>query len=113
MLPTKLRVKKELFPEIAKKGSFLSGENVYIRFLDRKDNKATHFSFIVPVKVDKTSVGRHRIKRKMTAAVEKSLSNLGTGLSILIYAKKDLSALPLSQIEEEILKLLSKIKTLN
>ena len=106
MLPTNRRVKKEAFPKIMKEGLLLSTENFYARLLDRKDNKSSLFSFVVPAKVKKTSVGRHLIKRRMTAAVEKSLITQKLGFSIIIFAKKDISTLPSSQLKIELGRLL-------
>jgi len=113
MLPSNRRVKRDFFPEIIKKGAFLHGKNVYLRYLERKDDKPSLFSFIVPVKVKKTSVGRHLIKRKMSSVVEKHLKKIKPGLNCLFFSKNDLSAQPFSTIEAEILDLLSKIKALN
>lgn len=92
-----------------KKGVFLHGNNFYLKVLDRQDDKKSLFSFVVPAKIIKTSVGRHQIKRKMTAVVEKVLNKIKPSLSILMFLKKDVSHLPYSAIEKEILILLSKV----
>jgi ribonuclease P protein component len=117
MLPTNRRVKKEFFSEIIKNGSFLPGNNFYLKFVNRNGStsspQVTTFSFVVPAKIVKTSVGRHLIKRKMTAAVEKVLVNLKTGYSVIVFNKKDVTTLTYKDIEREILDLLSKIKVLN
>ena len=112
MLPLKSRVKKDLFPKIMKEGSFLHGGSFYLRLLDRKDSLPTLFAFVVPNKVKKTSVGRHLIKRKMSAVVEKLLINLKPGFSTVIFAKKDVSKAPYSEIEKEIIELLKKARIL-
>ena len=110
MLPIKRRVKKELFPKIMKEGIFLHGINFYLRFIDRKDSLPSLFSFVVPNKVKKTSVGRHLIKRKMTAVVEKLLTTLKPGFSVIIFAKKDVSKVSFGETEKEIIELLRKAK---
>jgi ribonuclease P protein component len=112
MLPIKIRVKKESFAKIMKEGVFVHGTNFYLRLLDRKDEKPSLFSFVVPNKVKKTSVGRHLIKRRMSAVVENLLTTLKSGYSVLFFAKKDVSALPYSEIEKEITELLRKAKLL-
>lgn len=106
MLPIKRRVKKEFFPEIMKNGRFLSGNNLYLRLLDRKDDKPSLFSFVVPNKVKKTSVGRHLIKRQITAVVEKVLNDIRPGFSVIIFVKNDISAFSYKKIEKEILDLI-------
>ena len=113
MLPIKRRVKKESFPKIMKDGVFLHAPNLYLRFLDRKDESPSLFGFVVPNKVKKTSVGRHLIKRKMSAVVEKALSDIKSGLSVIIFCKKDVSTLSYTEIEKEILELLMKAKILS
>ncbi len=109
MLPINSRVKKELFPKIMKEGVFLHGINFYMRFLDRKDSLPSLFSFVVPNKVKKTSVGRHLIKRRMSAVVEKLLITLKPGISAIIFAKKDVSKAPFGDVEKEIIELLKKV----
>lgn len=111
MLPTKRRIKKEFFPKIIKEGVFVSGDNFYLRLLNRKDNLPTLFAFVVPLKVKKTSVGRHLIKRKLTAVVEKVLLDIKPDFSIIFFVKKDVSRL--LNIEKEVLGLLTKVQVLN
>jgi ribonuclease P protein component len=113
MLPTKRRVKKESFAKIMKDGVFLHAPNLYLRFLDRKDESPSLFGFVVPNKVKKTSVGRHLIKRKLTAMVEKALPNTKSGLSCLFFVKKDTTLLSDIEIEKEIIDLLKKGKILS
>jgi len=112
MLPTKNRVKKEFFAEIMKNGQFFHGENLYLRLLMKKEQKSPTFSFIIPNKVKKTSVGRHLIKRRISAVVEKALSNIKTDSSGLVFVKKDVSRLPYSEITKEVVVLLKKAKIL-
>jgi ribonuclease P protein component len=113
MLPINRRVKKESFAKIMTGGVFVHAPNFYLRLLDRKDAKPSLFGFVVPNKVIKTAVGRHLLKRKMTAVVEKLLITLKTGSSVVIFAKKDVSTLPYLEIEKEILELLKKAKILS
>ena len=113
MLPIKRRVKKESFEKIMKEGVFLHSNNFYLKFLNKKDDSLSSFSFIVPVKVKKTSVGRHLIKRKMAAAVEKFLSTVKPGFSCLVFAKNDISVLSYTEKEKEITLSFIKAKILN
>lgn len=113
MLSLKRRVKKESFEKIIKDGVFLRTDNFFVRFLDKKDNLPSRFAFVVPIKVKKTSVGRHLIKRKMTTVVEKIIANSKKGLSCIIFARKDISSLPYIETEKEIVGLLKKTEILN
>jgi len=113
MLPIKRRVKKESFEKIMKDGVFLHSVNFYIRYFNRKDDLPSRFAFIVPAKVMKTSVGRHLIKRMMTAGVEKKLPAIKQGVSCIFFIKKDISAFSTSEIGKEIVAILEKAKLLN
>ncbi len=112
MLPTNRRIKKEFFTKIVKTGFFVHSDNFYLIYLNN-NNLPSCFSFVVSNKVNKTSVGRHLLKRRMSKVVEKVLSKVKIGLSSLIYAKKGASLLLYSDIEKEILKLLNKANLLN
>ena len=96
-----------------KEGVFFHATNFYLRLLDRNDGLPTLFAFVVPNKVKKTSVGRHLIKRKMSAVVEKLLITTKPGFLAILLAKKDVSTLPYKEIEKEIIELLKKAKILN
>lgn len=113
MLPIIRRIKKESFEKIMKEGVFLPAKNFYMRFLDRKDDQISQFSFIVPSKVEKTSVGRHLIKRKMTNIIEQVLPSVKPGFSCLLYAKSSAPLLSYEEIKKEILNLLEKEGVLN
>jgi ribonuclease P protein component len=110
MLPLKRRIKKDSFDKIMKEGLFLHGTNLYLRVLDRKDSLPSLFAFVIPAKVQKTSVGRHLIKRRLSAVVENLLISIKTGLSVILLAKKDVSTLPYLELEKEITELLKKAK---
>ena len=110
MLPTNRRIKKDSFSKIMKEGLFLHGINLYLRILDRKDTLPTLLAFVVPAKVQKTSVGRHLIKRRLTAAVENLLITIKPGFSVIFIAKKDISTLPYLELEKEVVDLLKKSK---
>jgi ribonuclease P protein component len=113
MLPIKRRINKDSFTKAMKEGVFVHSTNFYLRLLARKDTKPSLFAFIVPAKIRKTSVGRHLIKRKMSAVIEKTLKDIKEGYSCFIFAKKDVSALPYRNIEAEIMSLLKEVKMLN
>lgn len=112
MLPIKRRIKKELFPRIAKEGSFVHGDNFYFRLLENKDEKPSLFAFVVSAKVKNTSVGRHLIKRQLSAVIEGVLETIRGGFYCIVYVKNDVSHLPHQAIKKEIIKLLEKARLL-
>ncbi len=107
MLAQARRVKKELFPTVLKSGRTFFGQAFYVKVLKRKDLGPSLFSFVVPAKVLKTSVGRHKLKRQMSSVVEKVLINDQKGLNIIFFVKNK----PKNKIEikQEILDLLLKV----
>jgi len=113
MLPIKRRVRKESFEKIIKDGFFIHANYFYLKALNRNDEKPSLFGFVVPNKIKKTSVGRHLIKRKMSAVVEKFLLKVRLGFSCVFFLKKDIFTPSYKEIEKEILELLKKAKILN
>lgn len=106
MLPAKNRVKKEAFPNIVKNGKLFSGNFFYSRCLDRGDKGPNLFSFVVPSKAVKTSVGRHQLKRQASAVIEDVYARFAKqGFSIIIFAKNGISKKSYSQIQKDILDL--------
>jgi ribonuclease P protein component len=113
MLSTNRRIKKDSFNKIIKEGLFLCSNNFNLRLLDRKEDLPTLFAFVVPAKVKKTSVGRHLIKRRISAVVEKLLINLKPSFFVLLFVKKDISSFSSKTINIEIIELFKKAKILN
>ncbi len=113
MLPTNRRVKKDFFTKIMKNGVYLYGENFYLRYLDRKDEKPSLFSIVVSSKVQKTSVGRHASKRKISSVIEEGYLKSKPGFSVIIFCKKEVTAIPHKEVKREIFELLSKSGMLN
>ena len=120
MLPTKRRIKKDSFSEILKKGVFVHGTNLYLCLLPKnkailreKEENPSLFGFVVSSKVKKTAVGRHFIKRKLSASIEENLNSIKNGFYCLFFVKKDISTLPYLEIKTEVLNLLKKAKMLS
>ena len=105
-----------------KEGVFVHGTSLYLKLLPPTPTKSAktpeevsepgQFSFVIPNKIKKTSVGRHLIKRRLTAAVEKLLITIKPGFSAIIFVKKDISTLPFTEVEKEVVELLKKAKIL-
>lgn len=73
----------------------------------------TKVAFVVSTKVKKTSVGRHLIKRRMSAAVENLWGELGKGLALVFTCNKDISKQTFEEIKSEVWELLLKAGALN
>jgi len=96
-----------------KEGVFLHSLSFYLRFLDKQGDETSLFGFVLPNKVIKTAVGRHLIKRKLTAAVESLLTSINPGFQVVVFVKKNPQPLSLLAIKYEISDLLKKGKMLN
>lgn len=70
MLARKFRLNRQEIEEIIKKGISLNGFFFYIKTLNISNRKNNGFSIIISKKVEKTSVGRHRIKRIVSSIIE-------------------------------------------
>lgn len=105
MLPKKNRVDKKLMQKIFKDGHFVGS-----RVLSFKHclNNTTYpkISFVVPKKVEKSAVKRNSLRRRGYLVLEKYFNKLPQGLSGVFVFNKSLTV---SEIEDEIKKILSKI----
>lgn len=95
MIPRTRRVTTSLVDFIIKNGRVTHGRFTYIRYVKDGDIALqgrlfpqSLFSIIVPKSVEKTSVGRHRLKRKVAHALEKILIDAKPGIAALIFVKK-------------------------
>ena len=61
---------------------------------------------VVSKKTEKTSVGRHRLKRRVLSVLRPWCS---PNHSITVYARAGSSSLPFSVVEEEVITLLTKL----
>ncbi len=89
MLNTKFRATKKDIDEAIKTGKTISGEYVYAK-VSRIDAIKPVFSIIVSKKVEKTSVGRHFMKRKISTLLEKEMLRMRPDFkrSVIIVPKK-------------------------
>lgn len=75
--------------------------------------ETTKAAFVVSSKVKKTSVGRHLIKRRLSAAVENLWAEIRNGLALIFTCNKDISGKTLAEIKSEVKELLQKAGALN
>ncbi len=120
MLPIKRRIKKDSFPKILERGVFVHSTNIYLCLLPKNavisiknEENLSLFGFVVSSKIEKTSVGRHFLKRKLSGSVEEILKSIKSGFYCLFFAKKGMSNLSYSEIKEEVINLLKKAKMLS
>jgi ribonuclease P protein component len=111
MLPKKNRVRTAHFSPIA--GVDRSARNFHSPHFSFKSQKAdsgsARFAVIVSKKMEKTAVGRNKIKRRMRAALSPFAKHAKPSVNF-VYAKKGAAAISFKEIQKEINLLLTEAK---
>lgn len=106
MIKRKYRATRANIDEAMKTGISVSGGFVYAK-ISKTEAKDMGFAIVVSKKIEKTSVGRHLIKRKISSYIEENLSKINPnfkktvvfvvkkidGLVDYIKAKKDVESI--------------------
>jgi len=110
MLSRKFRATRPNIEDTIKTGLSVFGKFLNTK-ISRKDNEKLGFSIVVSKKVDKTSVGRHRIKRKISCYIEENLPkiNKNTKKTVVFLTKKTEEPLNYQDIEKDVKKILSSL----
>lgn len=97
--------------ENAIKGGFTVDSNVLYAKISRKDAEKAGFAIVVSKKVEKTSVGRHLIKRRISDVLEKNLSKIPTDFkkTVVFFAKKREKVPEYAEIKKSVEEILIKI----
>ncbi len=105
MLPKKYRLTTKRLKEVMEMGQRLRGEVFQISFLP---NSPIGVAIVVSKKVHNLSVGRHKIKRKISGIVEKyPLPSCG----VVIFAQKKTMFSTNLEAEEEYKNLLARLSS--
>lgn len=59
-----------------------------VRILQDATDSGIHVGAVAPVKVAKTSVARHRVRRRIYEAARSSISQINPGISVIFFAKQ-------------------------
>ena len=117
MLPVKYRIKKEFLPLVLKQNKVFSSPNFNLRLHNRFEaepgfNKQTRLAVIIPNKITPLSTGRHLLKRRIHAVLEKVWPATKNNLDIIVQIKENASKLDFSDLDKEIIDLLRTAKVL-
>lgn len=74
----------------------------------KNDLPYNRFAFVITKKIDKRAVVRNKIKRKMTACIEKLNEKLEKGHDMLFFAKTDITSNMQNEVCTTIQKVLKK-----
>jgi ribonuclease P protein component len=111
MLGRALRATREEIEKTIKSGINIPDNNFYAK-VSRENGKKLGFAIIVSKKTEKTSVGRHLIKRKISAALEASIPKIRPDFNktVVLFAKKPEKRISFKETKNELVEILKKAK---
>ncbi|MGE5425524.1 MAG: ribonuclease P protein component [Bacillota bacterium] len=93
--------------------TFKAGRSQYGRFLGlrlkKNDLDYSRFGVILGLKVDKSAVGRHRLKRRIYGIIEKNYTKLPFPADCVIIALPTLKEASFQETEDELLAMLNRL----
>ncbi len=109
MLNRKYRATRPNIEETIKTGTSVFGMFLYAK-ISRKEAEKPGFAIVVSKKNEKTSVGRHLIKRKISSYIEKNLSKINPNFkkTVVFFMKKTKETLSYKEMEKDIEFMLEK-----
>ncbi len=110
MLNRKYRATRINIEETSKTGISVFGKFLYAK-ISRKDTEKPGFAIVVSKKIEKTSVGRHLIKRKISSYIEKNLYKINPNFkkTIVFFIKKIEKPLIYKEVEKDVEFVFKKI----
>lgn len=112
MLQRKYRANKEDIEKTIINGQNIQGNLLYIK-VSREKKENTTFAIIISKKIEKTSVGRHLLKRRISSAIEDYIKEKKPELfkTILVFPKK-LEKIPkITEFHDDIFDILDKVSS--
>jgi|SRR3989344_6814148 len=115
MLSKKRRISKKHFPYILTKGKRYNTPHL-LMYINRVDsgnqNQASQFSFSISKKVAPKAVDRNKYRRRGYSVIRRHINRIKSGYLLLFSFKKGRANLKFSELEKEILELLSNYNML-
>ncbi len=87
MLSRSVRVRKEDFETVIKKGGYIQSPFFTIRYLPKTGK--SNFAVVISKTVSKSAVMRNKVKRRLWAVISKNHKEFKGGYNIVFFAKKD------------------------
>lgn len=110
MLPKKRRIERKFFPSILTKGKRYNSPHLFMyasRINSSDSALPSRFSFSVSKKVAKKAVDRNKYRRRGYSIIARHISKVKSGYLIALSFKKGIVPQKFSDLEKEILELLS------
>ena len=108
MLDKKHRLPKDIDFRNAKGFS----SNAFLIKIEKSQSGLARFGVVVSKKIDKSAVGRNKIKRRIRSAIEKFLPGINDSWEVLVIARAGAREKSEEEIRAEISELLTKAKLL-
>ena len=114
MLSRKYRATRLDIENTIKAGMNIPGICLYAK-ISRNDSAKAGFAIVVSKKTEKTSVGRHQIKRKLSACIEASLPQMQSDFkkTVVFFVKDRKNPAFYDQAEKDIQEILTKAHFFN
>ncbi|MFA6519341.1 MAG: ribonuclease P protein component [Candidatus Paceibacterota bacterium] len=100
MFPRRKRLSRDTFPSALKNGRRISSEHLSVVI----PAEGRGYAVIVPKKIARLSVTRHKIKRRVLAA----LRTLDLPQALIVFPKASVNSVSYQDIQSELAALLSK-----
>lgn len=109
MLPAPNRLKKEQnFKRVFKEGDGFKKSFLFLKLLNRDDQRESRFGFVVSTKVSKKAVTRNKIKRRLREIVRDKISEVKSGRDVIIVTQPGIDTQSFHQLKQNLLQLLKK-----
>ena len=112
MLSKQNKISRKTFLNIFKKGLVIFAPNISLRYFKTNKENNPKFSFVVSKAVDKKAVNRNLLKRRGYSIARKHIKKIKNNCFFIFFFKKGAVKLSFKDLEEEIVYLLKKSKTL-
>jgi ribonuclease P protein component len=104
MLPRKYRVKAAEIDLIKKRGFLIKSRYFSVLVSDSISEQPSRFAFIVSTKISKLATKRNKIRRALSASVEKLYEKITPGKNVIFLTKQGIEAVSQDVIDEEVFK---------
>jgi len=110
MLCRKYRATRADIEETIKTGISIFGKFLYAK-ISRKEIEKPSFAIVISKKKEKTSVGRHLIKRKISSYIEENLSKINPNFkkTVVFFIKKTTESLDYNEVKKDVEFVLEKL----
>jgi ribonuclease P protein component len=111
MLSRKFRANRLNIEETIKTGASIHGKYLYAK-ISKKDKEKPAFAIVISKKNEKTSVGRHQIKRKISSYIEKNIKIIQPNFNktVVFFLKLTKEPLIYKEVEKDVEFILNKIQ---